>query len=192
MINNLTTKNGALISIFRAVFLICIFSVFDFAQIVEKKPVENNAVKTAPKVTQIDETNIAEILKPNGKPLLVNFWATWCVPCREEFPDLVKIDEEFKGKINVITISLDDLAEINRDVPKFLTEMNATMPAYLLHTNKESEVISSVSKDWQGGLPFSVLYNGKGEIVYTEQGKLKPEIVRRKILEMLQKPTADK
>ncbi len=174
-------KNGALILFFRVAFVICVFSVFTFAQTVDKNP------KTAaiPKVTQINETNIAEILKPNGKPLLVNFWATWCVPCREEFPDLVKIDEEFKDKINVITISLDDLAEINRDVPKFLSEMNATMPTYLLYTNKESEVISSISKDWQGGLPFSILYNGKGEIVHTKQGKIKPEIVRAKINDAL-------
>ncbi len=174
-------KNGALILFFRVAFVICVFSVFTFAQTVDKTP------KTAaiPKVTQINETNIAEILKPNGKPLLVNFWATWCVPCREEFPDLVEIDKEFKGKINVITISLDDPAEINRDVPKFLIEMNATMPTYLLYTNKESEVISSISKDWQGGLPFSVLYNGKGEIVHTKQGKIKPEIVKAKIQDNL-------
>ena len=175
--------NRPLISIFRVAFLIYIFSAFSFAQISEKLPAKLDTV--APKVTKIDETSISEILKPNGKPLLVNFWATWCVPCREEFPDLVKISKEYEGKINVITISLDDLAEINRDVPKFLIEMKAEMPTYLLYTNKESEVISSISKDWQGGLPFSILYDGKGEIVHTKQGKIKPEVVKAKINDIL-------
>src|SRR5215204_3854701 len=49
-----------------------------------------------PRVTQIDEHGLKDILKPNGRPLLINFWATWCGPCREEFPDLVKIGKDHK------------------------------------------------------------------------------------------------
>ena len=139
------------------------------------------AQQTAPKVTKVDDVSIKEILKPNGKPLLVNFWATWCVPCREEFPDLVKINKEYEGKIDFITISLDDLAEINRDVPKFLTQMQATMPAYLLKAKDENAVISSISKDWEGGLPFTILYDAKGGVAHTRQGKIKLDVVRSKI-----------
>ena len=143
-----------------------------------------------PQITQVDDISVKELFavpKENAKPLLVNFWATWCVPCREEFPDLVKIDEEFKGKIDFITISLDDLAEINREVPQFLMEMKAKMPTYLLYTSKENEVIGAISKDWSGGLPFSVLYNEKRELVFTKQGKIKHEILTAKINELLTK-----
>lgn len=136
-----------------------------------------------PKVTQIDEIALKNLLKrvPHGKPLLVNFWATWCDPCREEFPELVKINADYAGKIDFVTISLDDLAEINRDVPKFLAEMKATMPAYLLKTEDEQTAISTISKDYAGGLPFTILFNGKGETVYSIQGKVKPEILREQI-----------
>ncbi len=147
-------------------------------------------VSNLPKVTQIDEIKIKSLLKPNGKPLLVNFWATWCVPCREEFPELVALDKEYKGKIDFITISLDDLAEINHDVPKFLNEMNATMPAYLLKTTDENAAISSISKEWSGGLPFTILYDENGEVVHTKQGKIKPEIVKEKIDSLLIKTTS--
>ena len=59
--------------------------------------------------------------RDNARPLLVNFWATWCDPCREEFPDLVKIDADFRRKgLDFITVSLDDLSEIKTEVPKFL------------------------------------------------------------------------
>ena len=51
-----------------------------------------------PKVTQIDAQALKNLLKPNGKPLLINFWATWCDPCREEFPDLVKIGADYSGR----------------------------------------------------------------------------------------------
>src|SRR4051794_37851872 len=76
--------------------------------------------QAGPKVTPIDIEGLKPLLKPSGKPLLINFWATWCDPCREEFPDLVKLDNEFRGKIDLVTISMDDLADIDRDVPKFL------------------------------------------------------------------------
>ena len=139
------------------------------------------AAVPSPKVVKIDELSIKELLKPRKKPLLVNFWATWCIPCREEFPDLVELDNEYKGKIDFITISLDDLAEIKRDVPKFLTEMKATMPAYLLKTNDENAVIGSISKDWTGGLPFTVLYDENGKVIHTRQGKISPKLVKEKV-----------
>jgi len=68
------------------------------AQKTDGQKVPSNA--PLPTVKQINEIALKNLLKPNGKPLLVNFWATWCDPCREEFPDLVKIDEDYKGKID--------------------------------------------------------------------------------------------
>ena len=141
-----------------------------------------------PKVTQIDAVALKNLLKregENAKPLLINFWATWCDPCREEFPELVKIDEDYKNKIDFITISLDDAEEINRAVPKFLVNMKAQMTAYLLKTDDEEAAIASVTKDWQGGLPFTVLINEKGEIAYIRQGKIKAETVRSEIDKIL-------
>jgi thiol-disulfide isomerase/thioredoxin len=112
------------------------------------------------------------VLEPRGKPLLINFWATWCEPCREEFPDLVQINSEYAGRIDFVTISLDDLAEINRDVPKFLAEMKAEMPAYLLRTTNETAAINAVNTDWNGALPFTILYDEKGATAYTRQGRV--------------------
>jgi thiol-disulfide isomerase/thioredoxin len=151
----------------------------------KKTPSKNSAAQlNLPKVTQIDTPALKNLLKregENAKPLLINFWATWCVPCREEFPDLVKIDADYKGKIDFITISLDYLSEIKRDVPKFLAEMKAEMPAYLLKTDNESEAIALVSKDWQGALPFTILFDASGKEIYVRQGKIKVEAVRAEI-----------
>lgn len=155
--------------------------------------VKNETNFALPKVTQIDLIAFKELLKREGenpKPLLVNFWATWCDPCRAEFPDLVKINAEYKGVIDFVTVSLDELSEIDRDVPKFLNEMKATMPAYLLKTNDEESAISAVSKDWSGGLPFTILINGKGELVYTRQGKIKPDILRMELDKLIEIKTA--
>jgi thiol-disulfide isomerase/thioredoxin len=146
------------------------------------------AATPAVKVTLVDEVSFRKLLVPNGKPLVINFWATWCDPCREEFPDLVKFDNEFKGKIDFLTVSLDDPAEIATTVPKFLASMKAEMPAFLLKTADEAAVITSVSKDWQGGMPFTVIYGTDGSLSYFRQGKVVPETLRNEVNKLL--PTA--
>jgi thiol-disulfide isomerase/thioredoxin len=119
--------------------------------------------------------------------LLVNFWATWCEPCREEFPDLVRIDAEYRSRgLDFITISLDDLAEIKRDVPQFLGEMKAAMPAYLLKTPNEEAAIAYVAPDWRGGLPFTVLFDAEGKRVYTRMGLVKTDILRAQLEKVVQ------
>lgn len=138
-------------------------------------------VKIAPKVTQIDDIALAKLIKPNVKPLLINFWATWCDPCREEFPELVQIDAKYKGKIDFITISLDDLEDIAVGVPNFLIEMKAEMPAYLLKTKDEGAAIAMIAPDWQGGLPFTVLFDRSGKTTYFRQGKVKIDVVSEAI-----------
>ena len=144
MIKTVNYRTKALRTLFFGLVFVQIFSFAVFAQTKTEKPsVKSNL--TLPKVTQIDGVALSNLLKPNGKPLLINFWATWCDPCREEFPDLVKIDTEYTGKLDFITVSLDDLADINGDVPKFLASMKAEMPAYLLKTTDEDAAISSVS-----------------------------------------------
>ena len=183
------TGRGAENRFFRVLFFISLFAVFSaanlFGQTKNPPPKTPSATKPTasnlPKVTQIDDAKIKELLKPNGKPLLVNFWATWCVPCREEFPDLVKIDAEYRGKIDFFTVSLDFIEEIDTAVPKFLSETKAEMPTYLLISADENTIISSIAKNWSGALPFTILYNEKGEITYSRQGKVNHETLKGEI-----------
>ncbi len=88
----------------------------------------NHAAKRGADARAITDAELQGLLKRDGShPLLVNYWATWCDPCRDEFPDLVKIDEQYRTKgLDFIAITLDDLADINTAVPRFLAEMKAT------------------------------------------------------------------
>jgi thiol-disulfide isomerase/thioredoxin len=138
-----------------------------------------------PGVVQIDIVGLRKALTAAGKPLLVNFWATWCDPCREEFPDLVKLDAEYKGKIDFITISLDEVAEIDRDVPKFLREMKAEMPAYLLKAQDDDAAIAAVSKNFTGARPFTILYDATGKETYFRQGKVTLATLRAELDKLL-------
>jgi thiol-disulfide isomerase/thioredoxin len=143
------------------------------------------------RVLQIDAVRLKQLVKPSGKPLLVNFWATWCDPCREEFPDLVKIDEKYRGRIDFITVTMDDLSDINTAVPQFLLEMKAQMPSYLLKTPDEDAAISGIASGWRGGLPFTLLYRPDGSISYFRQGKVSPIVLSAEIDKLVTAPTAE-
>src|SRR5258708_38874044 len=88
-------------------------------------------------VREIDLEGLKKILQRDPKdtrPLLINFWATWCDGCREEFPDLVKIDNDYRAKgLNFVSVSLDEVSDIKTEVPKFLKSMNARMNVVLLN-----------------------------------------------------------
>jgi thiol-disulfide isomerase/thioredoxin len=140
-------------------------------------------------VTAIDlEALKGLITQPREHPLLINFWATFCDPCREEFPDLVKIDRDYRPRsLEFITISLDDATDIKTIVPRFLGTMKATMPAYLLDVPDPQPAIDLVDSRWQGSLPATFLYNEKGEIVYSKLGRVKPEELRAEIEKVVKK-----
>ena len=140
---------------------------------------------TSSEIRQIDLEGLKKLLQPAAKdarPLLVNFWATWCDPCREEFPDLVKIDADYRAKtLNFVTVSLDDVSEIGTEVPKFLKEMKATMPTVLLNVPDPEPAIKSVDATWTGQLPATFLYDREGKVVFRHFGKIKPDELRAAI-----------
>ncbi|HZE70140.1 MAG TPA: redoxin domain-containing protein [Pyrinomonadaceae bacterium] len=143
----------------------------------------HRAATTAPAVTEIDTERLKSLLKRDSqRPLLVNFWATWCDPCRDEFPDLVKIDADYRGKgLDFIAISLDDLKDIKTEVPRFLRSMKAQMPVYLLNVPDPEVPITAVDAQWSGGLPATFLYDANGNIAYKHFGRIAPEELRAAI-----------
>jgi len=132
-------------------------------------------------VAAIDADGLAEVIKRDAtknKPLLVNFWATWCDPCREEFPDLVKIDKQYRPQgLDFTAVSLDELAELKTSVPKFLSDMHVTVPTYLLNVSDPEQAINRVDPQWSGALPATFLYDAQGNLVYKRLGRIKvPEL----------------
>lgn len=141
-----------------------------------------------PVVTELDGAGLTKLLRREGangaeaKPLLVNFWATWCEPCRKEFPDLVKIDSEFRGRgLEFVVVSVDDVSEIKSGVPQFLRQMRAEMPAYLLNATDTDAAVTSVDPTWGGELPATFLFDRGGEVVFKHTGIVKPAELRAAI-----------
>lgn len=150
------------------------------------QPRVDNAAESKSFVKEVDLDGLKKLLargSKNPRPLLINFWATWCDACREEFPDLVNIEAEYgKRGLEMIFVSLDDPSEVNTLVPQFLREMRAEkIPNYLLNVPDPEPAIKAVDTAWKGALPATFLYDTQGKIVFRHTGRIKPVELRAAI-----------
>src|SRR5260370_26202828 len=141
-------------------------------------PTQSNGARAAEtaEIREIDLDGLKKILQRDPKdprPLLINFWATWCDPCREEFPDLVKLDRDYRAKgLNFVAVSLDEVADINTAVPQFLKEMKATMPVVLLNVNDPEPAIHAVDEKWDAQIPPTFLYDNARKVPFRHFGRI--------------------
>ena len=151
---------------------------------VPAQPGAGAAVTRPPEIREVDLDGLKKLLLRDPKdtrPLLVNFWATWCDGCREEFPDLVKIDNDYRAKgLNFLSVTLDEVVDKTRAMD-FLKEMKATTPVVLLNVNDPEPAIHAVDEKWDGALPATFLYDREGKIVFKYFGKVKPAELRAAI-----------
>lgn len=113
----------------------------------------------------------ALIQERNGKPLLINVWATWCVPCVEEFPDLIKLAAEYKGELDVVGINADMRRDIESQVIPFLKEQNVNFPVYYTGFPKDEDLINYLNFEWSGALPGTFIYDKDGNQTVFYEGK---------------------
>jgi thiol-disulfide isomerase/thioredoxin len=100
-----------------------------------------------------------------GRVLLVNFWATWCEPCREEMPHLVAAAKKFSSKdLAVVLVSLDSQKTGPTQVPKFLKEKKVPFVSWLAKTRDPQDFIDTVDPTWDGSLPYTLVYGRDGRI----------------------------
>ena len=123
---------------------------------------------TSPVISGIDVKIISVedlkdlIGKRNGMPLLINVWATWCAPCREEFPDLVKIANKYVNKIDVVGINVDFPEEIDSKIIPFLKRVNAGFTNYIIKVIDPEDFINLLNEDWSGAIPATFIYDKDG------------------------------
>jgi thiol-disulfide isomerase/thioredoxin len=131
----------------------------------------------------IDSQGIKRLIKNDSDKLrLISFWATWCGPCITEFPDLVIIDRMYRGRpFEFVTVSADK-QERKDDVLKFLKKQEASNKNYIFSKDDVYEMIEAVDSDWQGALPFTMLIEPGGKIIYKKQDVIDPLQMKKLIV----------
>lgn len=141
-------------------------------------------VKSAlPAVVPIDEQGLKDLIaQRRGKVLFLNVWATWCVPCVEEFPDLVRLHEEFGNKdVEVVGISADFDDEVETKIVPFLKKQKVPFQNYVASFKRQDDFINAVDRSWSGALPVSLIFDTGGKRTYFHLGKGTFELFKREI-----------
>jgi len=108
----------------------------------------------------------------SGQVLVVNFWATWCVPCVEEFPELMRLQRDYWDRgVRVATISMDELDVLDEKVKPFLFQQEAVGARYFMGTDWPQDFQSRISETWWGGIPQTVVYDTRGQPVASLTGR---------------------
>jgi thiol-disulfide isomerase/thioredoxin len=134
----------------------------------------------------IDQQGFENVLtKYNSKPLLVNFWATWCEPCRDEYPMLNELAKKYAPEgLQVVGISLDDDGEMIM-VRRFLARYKPVFPNFRKRPGNEEQFINVVNKEWSGSIPASFFYARGGRQIGQIVGEGKREVYEAAIRSVL-------
>lgn len=117
----------------------------------------------------------------DDKLYVVNFWATWCVPCVKELPDFVQLYNENKTRpdFEMVLVSLDRSSDFDTKVKLFIAEHQLTPPVVLLADVKRmNEWIPAIHKSWSGAIPATAIYKN-GKQIYFHEGIVSYEELKK-------------
>ncbi|HAL56205.1 MAG TPA: hypothetical protein DCP63_06970 [Bacteroidetes bacterium] len=147
---------------------------------------EADAVTVQP-VEEIDQIKLDSLIqRRKGKVLLLNVWATWCAPCVEEFPDLVRLDRAYESDhVEVVGISVDFPDEIESKIVPFLKKQNVSFKVFVVSFDNRDKFINSLDEKWSGAIPATFVYDEKGNrsfslIGQATYGRFQQEIEKAK------------
>lgn len=144
----------------------------------------NNSILNAEKnIKVLDANSLKEIINNrNNKILFINVWATWCIPCVEEFPDIVKIYNNYKDEnVQFLSLSVDLESDVDSLVIPFLKKQNADFPVYIADEKNSEDIINLINKDWSGAVPLTLIYDKNGKQQKFLLGKQTYEIFKNSI-----------
>ncbi|HEY2021378.1 TlpA disulfide reductase family protein [Paraburkholderia sp.] len=123
-------------------------------------------------VTSVDgKPQSLSLLK--GRPIVVNFWASWCGPCVEEMPELSQIQRDYANKgIQFVGLGVDS----EKNIRTFLQKVKVAYPIYV--TGFGGADLARTFGNNAGGLPFTVVIDAKGNIRSTKLGQIDPAALR--------------
>ena len=149
----------------KVIVWICLIGLSSFAQQKkEAKVYQSNGIQ----VKSYDFDSFEHYLKyDNDATYVINFWATWCVPCVKELPFFEEINKKYKNdKIKVILVSLDMPKKVETSLIPFLLKRKMTAEVVLLDDPDANSWIEKVDKDWSGAIPATYIYNKKGRVFF--------------------------
>jgi|SRR5450432_352590 thiol-disulfide isomerase/thioredoxin len=132
----------------------------------------------------ISEQGIKDLLQNHSDKLrLINVWATWCGPCVTEFPEFITMNRMYRKRdFEFISISADEMAKENKAL-QFLQRQQASTKNYIFSGESKYKLIEAIDPKWQGALPYTLLVEPGGKIVFAKEGIIDPAELKKAIVE---------
>ena len=127
--------------------------------------------------------------KDSGKIRFINVWATWCGPCITEFDELVEHNIRFRiREFEMVTIAAEN-PDQEPAIRKFLVDKHASMKNYIFASENKDELSEALDPAWKGPLPYTIIVDEKGNVIYREMGSIDFLKMRRAIVPALNLPS---
>jgi thiol-disulfide isomerase/thioredoxin len=155
----LSISGGILIS----VMVLFIFVKDDFLSMIKgEESLKDSGIEVGEKAPDFLlkglDGNTHSLKTPDGKPLAINFWASWCEPCKEEMPELVRLNKKYGNNVQLYGINLTSRDRM-KDVKAFIKEFNVNYPILL-------DKSGQVEKDYKVlAVPTTYFISSEGVIV---------------------------
>jgi len=147
------------------------------------KKAEIQWAKEPVSIENIDAAGASDLMKnKTNKLLMINLWATWCVPCVQEFPDLVTMNRMYRDRdFKMITISMDAMKDKDKALA-FLKKKESSSSNYIYSGDSKYKLIETIDPKWQGALPYTILVEPGGKIVYAKEGQVNADSLKAQII----------
>ena len=132
----------------------------------------------------INSQGVLKLMKNESDKLrLINIWATWCGPCVVEYPEFVNIHRMYQGRdFEFVSLSADKIEHKDKAL-KFLQGKNSAVKNYIYSESDIYQLIESVDKEWDGALPYTILLEPGGNVVYKKMGTIEPLELKKVIVD---------
>ncbi|HMD32120.1 MAG TPA: TlpA disulfide reductase family protein [Candidatus Acidoferrales bacterium] len=130
-------------------------------------PAGKTANATTQKTLEVVDADryLALVAGHHGKPLMVTFWATWCEPCRDEYPLLNELAKQYAAKgLKIVGVSMDDDGDLIL-MRRFIARNKPVFPNYRQRGGVNSAFTQVVSPGWTGAMPATFFYDRDGRQV---------------------------
>jgi thiol-disulfide isomerase/thioredoxin len=127
---------------------------------------------------------LAAVRAPGASVVVVNVWATWCIPCREEFPDLLRLRRAYRDRGLRLVLVSGDFPSDREAALGFLAEQGVDFPTYLKEGD-DMAFIDALDSRWSGALPATFVYDSSGALRHFREGKTSYEDLETVVREVL-------
>jgi len=141
-----------------------------------------------PVIPATSKAVLEAVREPGAKVVLVNMWATWCGPCREEFPDLVKLAQNYRDRgLRVVFVSWDDDAAVAR---RFLAKEGVNFASYIKDNSEhDPDFVNAIESRWTGAFPATIIFDASGKVRAFWEGPSNYASFEKSITEVLNQQT---